>query len=115
MSHERVLKALVSLGLSRTDAEVYVFLATKGPQKARNIADKLKMNKRQVYRSLKSLRGKGIVSATIEHSTQFSAVPFEKVLDLFKKAKLKEAQSIQRNKEEILSRWHAMTTGNSAT
>ena len=38
MSHERVLKALMSLGLSRTDAEVYVFLATKGPQKARNIA-----------------------------------------------------------------------------
>ena len=33
MSLERVIKALVSLGLSRIDAEVYVYIAKKGSRK----------------------------------------------------------------------------------
>jgi sugar-specific transcriptional regulator TrmB len=106
-----VLKALVKLGLSQTDAEVYVFLATKGPQKAREVANALKMHKRQLYRSLKKLQNKGIVSSTAEHPARFSAVPFEKVLDLLLKAKLGEAQRIEQNKEEILSKWQSMIMG----
>ena len=115
MSTERVLKTLMGLGLSQTDAQVYVFLATNGPQKARNITNELKMYKRKIYRSLKSLRGKGIVSATLERPAWFSALPFAKVLDLFMKARLEEAQSIEQNKEEILSHWNSMITGNSAS
>ena len=38
MSLERVLKALVGLGLSQTDAEVYVHLATTGSTTARSIS-----------------------------------------------------------------------------
>jgi sugar-specific transcriptional regulator TrmB len=36
-----VLDALVSLGLSQTDAKVYIYLASKGPQDAENIAEAL--------------------------------------------------------------------------
>ena len=32
LSLERVIKALIGLGLSRVEAEVYVYLAKKGPQ-----------------------------------------------------------------------------------
>jgi hypothetical protein len=84
LSHERVLKALVSLGLSRRAAEVYVFLATKGPQKKR------------------------IVRAARDCSALYSALPFEKAIDLLLEAKRKEAQSIEQNKEEILFEWHLM-------
>jgi sugar-specific transcriptional regulator TrmB len=69
------------------------------------------MYKRQLYRSLKKLQNKGIVSATAEHSALFSAVPFEKVLDIFAKAKMEEAQRIEQNKEEILSIWQSMING----
>ena len=31
MSLERIIETLVSLGLSRTEAEIYVYLANKGP------------------------------------------------------------------------------------
>jgi len=108
VSHERVLKALVNLGLSQTDAEVYVFLAKTGPQKARNIADALKMYEQQLNRSLESLQDKGIVSATPEQPSQFRAIPFDKALDLLVKAHLKEARDIEQDKEEILSQWHAL-------
>ena len=115
MSQERVLKALVSLGLSQTDAEVYVFLATEGPQKARDIATALKTYKRKIYRNLKSLQNKEIVNATLEQPAQFSAIPFDKVLNLLIKAHMEEAQYIEQNKEEILSHWNSMTTRNSAS
>jgi sugar-specific transcriptional regulator TrmB len=114
LSQERVLKALISVGLSQTDAQVYVFLATKGSQKARNIATALKMYRRKIYRSLKSLQNKEIVNATLERPAQFSAIPFDKLLNLLIKAHLKEAQYIEQNKEEILSHWNSMITKESA-
>lgn len=108
MSHERVLKALVKLGLSENEAKVYVFLAREGPQKGRNIAEALKLYKQQLYRSLKNLQSKEIVSTIIKRPSQFSAIPFDKALDLLVKAHLKEACDIEQDKEEILSQWHAI-------
>jgi sugar-specific transcriptional regulator TrmB len=114
LSQEKVLNALVQLGLSQTDAEVYVFLATKGSQKARNIATALKTYRRKIYRSLKSLQNKEIVNATLERPARFSAIPFDKVLNLLVKAHLKEVRYIEQNKEEILSHWNSMITKQSA-
>ena len=108
-----MIRALVGFGLKRTDAQIYVFLAKTGPQKARDITTTLKMYKQQLYRSLKSLRAKGMVNATFEHPARFYAVSLEKVLDLFVRAKMEEAQSIQRNKQELLSIWQSMTTADS--
>lgn len=109
-----MLKTLMGLGLSETDAEVYVFLATKGSQKARNIATALKTYRRKVYRSLKSLQSKEIVNATLERPALFSAMPFDKVLTLLIQAHLKEAQQIEQHREEILSQWRSISVKNSA-
>ena len=109
-----MIKTLATLGLSQTDAEIYVYLATKGPQKARNIAEALGTRKHQLYRSLKNLHCKGCVKATDERPAVFSAEPFEKVLDQFIKAKNEEAQRILQNKEECLSHWHTMASKDTA-
>jgi sugar-specific transcriptional regulator TrmB len=108
VSQEKVLKTLSDLGLTRLDSEVYIYLAKKGPQKGRDIAKALKVQKPQLYRSLKNLQGKAIVSATLERPARFSAVPFEKVLDLFIRAKLEEAQNIQTEKNRLLSSWQTI-------
>ena len=110
MSREWIIRALVGLGLKRTDAQVYVFLAKTGPQKARTIASQLGMYKQQLYRSLKTLQNKGMVNATFEHPACFSAVSLEKILDAFIEAKKKEAQRVEQNKNEILSSWQSMLT-----
>lgn len=109
MSQEWIIRTLVGLGLKRTDAKVYLFLAKTGPQKARDITNALKIYKQQLYRSLKNLRAKGMVNATLEHPARFSAVSLEKALDLFIKAKREEAQNIEQNKDEILSIWQSIT------
>jgi len=111
MNHQNVLKTLVTLGLSHTDAEVYIHLAIKGPQKAGNIADALKLEEELLSHSLKYLQNKGVVDSTLERSALFSALPFDKVLELLMKEHIKETQNIEQNKDEILSKWQKMIRG----
>ena len=107
-----MLKTLESLGLKHLDAEVYVYLARNYPQKARDIAEALETYKRQLYRSLKNLQRKGMVSASPERPARFSAVSFDKVLAQFSKANREEANRIEENREKILSVWRSMMTEN---
>ena len=103
MSKEWLVKTLESFGLKRLDAEVYVYLAQNEPQKVRDMAEALETYKRQLYRSLKSLHRKGMVSVSQEHPARFSAVTFDKILDQFAEANRGEAQRIEENKDQLLS------------
>ena len=111
MNHQRVLIALERLGLSQADAQVYIHLAIRGPQKAGNIADALKLEEELLSQSLKNLQNKGVVDSTLERSALFSALPFDKALELLMKEHMKETQNIERNKDEILSLWQKMIRG----
>jgi sugar-specific transcriptional regulator TrmB len=106
-----VLKALVSLGLSKTETKVYIYLATKGSQKARTIADTLNMSKQQLYRILKSLQNKELLNVTHDRPSHFSVVPFDRAISLLMKAHLEEALRLEQNKDEILSQWHSIING----
>ena len=108
MSQEKALKTLESLGFTQLDAKVYVFLAKKGPQKAGDVAKCLKIPKQSIYFIIRNLQSDGIVTSTVERPARFSAVPFERVLDLFVNAKMEEAKQIQRNKGEILLDWQSI-------
>ena len=106
MSQEQVLKTLESLGFDEIDAQIYVYLAKKGTEKACNIIKALKLTKQQFYPSVKRLQSKGIVNSTIERPARFSVISFEKFIDLFIEAKIEEARSLRRSKAEILQNWH---------
>lgn len=111
MSQEQVLKTLLGLGLTRLDSQVYIYLAKRGPQKGRDLLKGSKIQRQQLYRSLKNLQSKGIVSGTFEHPARFSAISFDKVVDMFIKSKMAEAQLIQERKAEILTSWQAISLG----
>jgi sugar-specific transcriptional regulator TrmB len=109
MSLERVLRILENFGLARTDAEVYVYLAKKGPKREKDLSNAFKLTEQQLYSSLKNLQSKGIVTATVEKSALFSAVAFERVLDLLVNANIEQAQAINETKDELLTRWRSVT------
>ena len=108
MSLERVLKTLEGFGLSRTDAEVYVYLAKKGPKKGRELAKDLQVTKQQLYPSLKNLKNKGIVTASHERPALFSALAFKKVLELLIEIKVEQAKAIKETKKELLYSWRSI-------
>jgi sugar-specific transcriptional regulator TrmB len=113
LSFELLIKTLVGFGFKPTDAQVYLFLAKKGPKRGKDLVNSLKVTKQQLYPSLKELKERGIVNATYERPAIFSAVAIERVLDILIKKKIEETQSIIRNKEELISSWHAMASNNS--
>jgi sugar-specific transcriptional regulator TrmB len=108
MSQEKVFKTLYGLGLTRIETQIYIHLAKKGPLKGNEIAKNLKVTKQQLYPSLRNLQRKGIVNATLEHPARFSTISFEKVVDLFVKSKLEEAQCIEENKKELFDSWQSI-------
>ncbi len=105
---ERVLKTLECFGLSRTDAEVYVHLAKKGPKNGPELAKILQVTKQQLYPSLKNLKNKGVVISSPERPALFSAVTFEKVLELIITIKVEQAKAIKETKKELMDSWKSI-------
>jgi HTH-type transcriptional regulator, sugar sensing transcriptional regulator len=108
LPQETVIKTLMELGMTRRDSEVYLLLAKKGPLRVRDMSNTLKLNRQQLHRSLKSLESKGIVTSTLERPARFSAIPLEKAMDIFIKARMEEVKRLQRNKDEAISKWRSV-------
>jgi sugar-specific transcriptional regulator TrmB len=102
-----MIKTLRSLGFKHLDAEVYFYLTQNNQQEAAEIAEALETYKRQIYRGLRNLQRKGVVSASEERPAWFSAISIEKVLDRFIKVNRDEADRIEENKEQILLMWRS--------
>lgn len=98
----------MNLGLSQTEAQVYIHLAIEGPQKARIIAEGLRIQEHLIFESLQNLQSKGVVGSEIEHAPLFFALQFDKALELLMKEHREETQNIEKNKHNILSKWQTM-------
>ena len=107
MSLERIVKILENFGFSKADAEVYIYLAKKGPRREIDLSKALKLTEQKLNLILKNLQSKGIVTAAVEQSELFSALPFEIVLDQLVKSHIKQASAVTENKGEILASWRS--------
>ena len=112
MSLESIFKALVILGLSQTDARVYIFLALKGPEKVVSIVKNLKLSKQQICRSLKHLQDKGTIVSDPERKNSFSALPFEEALESLIRKEKEQNRMMQKT---LLLTWKTMIEKNSKT
>lgn len=100
-----MLEKLLTFGFKKYNAEVYVFLALKGPKRAKDIAGTLNIYKRKVYRALKELQDIGVIYSSPNVPAHYSAVPFDKVLDSLKNQNLMEAAKMEAKKEKIIGLW----------
>jgi sugar-specific transcriptional regulator TrmB len=98
-----------NLGFSET--KIYMLLLTDGPQETTKIAEALSLYKVTIYKSLKKLQNKGLVTPS-KHPTLFCAEPFEKVLDFLNQDITKQKQSLEDKKEKLLSTWRSITKKN---
>jgi sugar-specific transcriptional regulator TrmB len=97
-----VKKALVGLGLSRVEAEVYVFLAKKGPLTVDTLEKFLNYNKNKIISSLKTLTVKKLVSS---EPKRYVALPFEEALELLIEQEKEKAKTLQDNRDSLIDTW----------
>jgi sugar-specific transcriptional regulator TrmB len=109
LSEELIKKILKSIGLTEKEADMYIFLAKHGALKGIEIAKRIRIDRAEVYRILKSLQNKRLLESTLEKPTQFVIIPFEKVIDSFVKARRDEATIVERKKEELMEDWRKIS------
>ena len=114
MSLERVLKLFKSLGFSKVEAEVYVYLAKAGPTKPKDLMIGLGMTRQQLYPALEKLKKKKIVDIRPESHALFSTLTFEELLNHYVKMSLKQAEAIKETKEVLLDCWQNMSKQSNA-
>ena len=105
----KVARTLIRLGLSEQDAQVYIFLAKQGPHTANGMIKSLGLPKQTLYRALRNLESRGIITSTLERPAKFNALSFEKVLDLFVRSKMEEALRIREDKKNLLEDWRSIS------
>jgi sugar-specific transcriptional regulator TrmB len=109
LSRKWIRKTLMNLGFTEKDLQVYLFLANEGPRKAKEIAKALNMCSAQLYGIMKKLQNNDLVIASSSRSALFSAVIFEKAIELLVEAKREQHEALLASKEELLSTWRSLT------
>lgn len=110
MSLERMLELLTSLGMPQKNAEVYLFIAANGPVQVRTLTNGMPIGKQQAYGRIRKLRKKGVVIALSTRPVVLSAVSFDQAIDILSKHKHESVQTLEDNREKILSKWQSITT-----
>ena len=100
-----VEKALLDLGLSRNEAKVYLFLAKAGKSTASKVAKAVSLNRTEIYRVLKGLERKGLVSLVLEKPMKFVAVPLENAVSWLIEAEKMKLRTLEQRKDRLLEIW----------
>lgn len=111
LSEDAVLRILHDFGLSKRESDIYFFLSKSGLQSAQSVSTRLRIERVQTYRVLKSLQEKGIVEATLEVPTRYTVVSFEQLLDSLIRTKKSEIGSLEGERNKIVEYWRSLGTG----
>jgi predicted transcriptional regulator len=102
LSLERVIKALVGLGLSRVEAEVYVLLAKKGPLSVETLEKFLNYNKNKINSSLKTLTLNKLVA---QENKEYVALHFEEALELLIEKEKMKTIALEEIRKNLINTW----------
>jgi sugar-specific transcriptional regulator TrmB len=98
-----VLRILEGFGVSKADAEVYVYLAKRGPTRSIDLAVNIGKTQQQIYSILRRLNKKGVVTHSKCRPALFSALAFEVLIEQYVKLNIEQAKIIEETKEQLLT------------
>ncbi len=109
MSKKGKLKTLQGIGLKKLEAELYIYLTRNDHVTAAQLAWALRVEKSRVYRSVRNLERRKMLTVTNGCPNAYSATPFGEVLDVLIQMSKEDAQRIEENRERFLSEWKKLT------
>ncbi|WXG46193.1 MAG: V4R domain-containing protein [Candidatus Atabeyarchaeum deiterrae] len=108
---ESIIKELVETGLTEKEAQIYLELNRLGPSKASAVADSLKFDRMDAYRTLEKLEQRNLVKRTLEKPMRFVAVALNKGFDILIEEQKSKISKIERSKEIVLETWKTIPPG----
>ena len=104
VKHEDI-QILKKLGLTGSQAKVYLALAKMGKANARKLWKTSKVARQDIYRILTELREIGILEKILEAPTEFKAVPLEDSIAILMERKAKALFSLQKDADELIQKF----------
>lgn len=99
---EKIKNELISFGLTKSQAKVFIYLGKYGSKTASEIAKALQLPRTETYHLVNSLQNMGMVVAELSHPTKYTAMNMrEAVATLVKQEQ--ERIDVLANKEESIS------------
>ena len=108
LSIDKLRGDLSKFGLTSNQAKVYIFLGKYGSKTAPDVCKALKLPRTETYHLLTTLQSKGIVSATFQHPTRFTALPVEKAVWVLVNAEKERVNSLQQQEKVISELWNTI-------
>jgi sugar-specific transcriptional regulator TrmB len=91
---EKLVKELMSLGLTSREAQIYVFFGQTNSYKKKEAANQLEIGEQELTESLQRLTRKGFMRSKLDSNT-FSCIPLQIVIEKLIKQKLREVKEIK--------------------
>jgi sugar-specific transcriptional regulator TrmB len=103
--NEQDIETLVTIGLTHTQATVYLTLASCGKAKAKTIWENSGVARQDIYRILTELQRKGLIEKGICEPAEFRAIPIQDALSILLKQKEHEYREIEEKTKGLLNRF----------
>ena len=103
MKSEDSIQVLTGLGLTISQAKVYLALVYLGSATAKQLSEVSKIARPDIYRIIPTLQKQGIVETLISRPTSFKAIPSNQTLHTLLKRKATEQNELRRKTEALLS------------
>ncbi len=98
---------LRDFGLTKNESKIYVFLSKHGPKKAIEISEEERIPRTETYHLLSTLEIKGIVTASIQRPTRFSAATIEKAIESIIHNQEKKIEDLKILKQDMVDLWNS--------
>lgn len=105
---DKLKDELAKFGLTSNQSKVYIYLGKYGSKTAPDVCKALKMPRTETYHLLTTLQNKGLVSATFQHPTRFSAEPLNKAIWTLVNAEKERISSLETQEKEIKKLWDSI-------
>jgi len=110
---DRINHELTRFGLTKIQAQVYIFLGKYGSKTSPEVSRALKLPRTETYQILKVLQNLGIIASEFSHPARFSAIPLEKALLSMVNSAQEKVNSLVKKEQEISRLWKEIPIFNS--
>ncbi len=97
------LKVLTDLGLTPTNARIYLTLANSEPLKVSAIAEMAKVPRPDTYRIIDNLQKMGLIEKIIEKPVRYKAIPLNQTLVFLLEIKNEQYKNVRSETEILLN------------
>src|SRR5579863_8598699 len=108
ITYDKLKNELAKFGLTSNQSKVYIFLGKYGSKTAPDVCKALKMPRTETYHLLTTLQNKGLVSATFQHPTRFSAESLNKAIWVLVNAEKERVNTLESQENEIKKLWDSI-------